>query len=94
MKRQIHVKIFHACVLEEVLLLKNPYYPNLCTDLMKLVSKFQSYRPRNKPSHIQSINLWQKSQDYAKETVISIDDNGKTGQPHTKQWNLTPHLHY
>ena len=39
--------------------------------------------PRNKPTHIWSINLWQWSQEMPEERpVSSINGVGETGQPH------------
>ena len=57
----------------------------------------QNREPRNKLSHLWSINLWQKRQEYknGEKTVSSINDAGKTGQQHIKHEIKTfPHIIY
>ena len=48
----------------------------------------QERKPRNKPTHLWSINLWQKRQEYTTEekTVSSISGARKTGELHWKEW--------
>ena len=42
----------------------------------------QNTEPINKPTHFQSINLWQRKQEYKMgETVSSASGVGKVGQP-------------
>lgn len=47
----------------------------------------QNKNPRNKLTNTQSINLWQRGQEYIMgvRTVPSISGVGKTGQPHAKE---------
>ena len=47
----------------------------------------------NKPTHIWSINLWQRSQENTR-AVCSITVAGENGQPHAKEWNYTCFLHH
>ena len=55
----------------------------------------QNSEPRNKHMHIWSINLWQRNQEYTPgKGVSSINGDGKTGQPHAKEWNWTTILHH
>ena len=44
-------------------------------------------KPRNKPTHLWSINLRQRRQEYTmeKKTVPSTNGVGKTGQLHIKE---------
>ena len=51
-KTQINGKIFHAHGLEELMLLKCPYYPKQTTVSMQSLSKFQWHfsQKYNKPS--------------------------------------------
>ena len=44
-------------------------------------------KPRNKPTHVWSISLQQRQQEYTmrEKTVSSIIDAGNTGQPHAKE---------
>ena len=46
----------------------------------------QSKEPRNKPTHMWSINLQLRSQEYTmgERIVSSINGVGRTGQPHPK----------
>ena len=46
----------------------------------------QTREPKNKPTHLWSINLWQSRQEYTMEKRQSlISDAGKIGQPHVKE---------
>ena len=47
----------------------------------------QDRKPRNKPTHLRSINLQQKNQEYSmeKKIVSSVSGPGKTGQLHVKE---------
>ena len=49
----------------------------------------QDRKPRDKPTHLWSTNLWQRRQGYTmeKRKVSSISGAGKTGQLHVKEWN-------
>ena len=42
--------------------------------------------PRNKHTHIYSINLWQGYQD---QWSLQQNGTGKTGNPHIETWNRT-----
>ena len=46
-------------------------------------------KPRNKPTHLWSMNLWQRRQEYKLEKKInsSITGAGKTGQLQVKECN-------
>ena len=41
-------EIYHAHELEELILLKCPYYPKQCTDLMQFLSKYQQHFHRTR----------------------------------------------
>ena len=44
--------------------------------------------PRNKPTHLEPINLQQRRQEYTMgKTVSSASGVGKVGQPHVNQWS-------
>ena len=46
----------------------------------------QNREPRNKPTHISSINLTKEPRIFNEETTVtSINGVGKTGQPHAKE---------
>ena len=47
----------------------------------------QNREPRNKPTHLRSINLCQKRQEYTMEKRQSSSGVGKAGQPHVNQWS-------
>ena len=56
--------------------------------LKREISMEQDTKPRHKPTHLWTINLWQRRQEYTMEnTVSSISDSGKNGQLHVKEWN-------
>ena len=60
-----------------------------------VLAQKQKYRPmeqdrkaRNKPMHLWVPYFWQRRQEYAMgKRVSSINDAGKTGQLHEKEWN-------
>ena len=53
----------------------------------KYRSVVQDRKPRDKPTHLWSPNLWQKRQEYSGDkTASSINGAGKTGQLHVKEW--------
>ena len=56
----------------------------------------QNREPRNEPTHILSINLWQRRQEYTmgKKTASSINGVGKTRQLHGKETNWTTFSHH
>ena len=44
--------------------------------------------PRNKPTPIGTVNLWQKSKEIQlRKDILLINGVGKTGQPYVKEWN-------
>ena len=46
----------------------------------------QDRKPRNKATHLWSINLQQRRQEYMMEKIVSaISGAGKTGQLHVKE---------
>ena len=49
----------------------------------------QNREPRNKPTHLRSINLWQRRQKYTmgKKTVFLASGVGKVVQLHVNQWS-------
>ena len=55
----------------------------------KYRSMEQDRKPRDKPMHLWSTNLWHwKARIYnGEKTVSSISGAGKTGQLHVKEWN-------
>ena len=44
------------------------------------------YWPRDKPKHMQSTNIWQRSQDTQEKTVSLINGAGIIGYSHVKEW--------
>ena len=53
----------------------------------------QNSEPRNKHMHIWLINLWQRNQEYTLgKGVTSKNGDGKTRQPHAKEWKLDHYL--
>ena len=54
----------------------------------KYRSMEQNRKPRDKPMHLWSTNLWQRRQKYTMEKRQSpVNGAGKTGQLHVKEWN-------
>ena len=48
----------------------------------------QTIEPRNKPTHMWSINFKNESEIYNEERMVSsVDGVGKTRQPHAKELN-------
>ena len=48
----------------------------------------QNREPRNKPTYLWSVNLWEKRQEYTigeKKIVSSASGVGKDGKPHVNQ---------
>ena len=58
------------------------------------VSMEQNTGPRNKPIHLQSINLWKKREEYKIGKLSSANDDGKVGKLHVNQWSYSTLCHH
>ena len=56
----------------------------------------QNREPRNKPTHLWSINLQQTRQEHTikKKTIVSTSGAGKVGQSHANQWIYNTSSHH